>query len=52
VEGARETIPSLAVEGRIVSARFSVSPGAETIPPAVVRRLARIHARILMDSWG
>ena len=42
----------LAAGGRIVSARFSVSPGTETLPPAVVRRLARIHAHILMDSWG
>ena len=42
----------LAAADRIVSARFSVSPGSETIPTEVVRRLARIHAVILMDSWG
>jgi hypothetical protein len=42
----------LAADDRVVSARFSVSPGAETLRPAVVRRLARIHAHILMDSWG
>lgn len=42
----------LARDGRAVSARFSVSPGSETLPPGVVRRLARIHASIIMDSWG
>lgn len=42
----------LAGDDRIVVARFSVSPGSETLPAAVVQRLARIHATILMDSWG
>jgi hypothetical protein len=42
----------LAVDGRIVSARFSVSPGSESLPPAVIQRLARVHAHVLMDSWG
>jgi hypothetical protein len=42
----------LAADGRIVTARFSVSPGSEILSTAVVRRLARIHANIVMDSWG
>jgi hypothetical protein len=42
----------LAIDSRVVEARFSVSPGTEVLSSDVVRRLARVHARIQMDSWG
>ena len=52
LEATGVDLAELAVDGRVVTARFSVSPGSETLPAEVVRRLARVHARILMDSWG